>query len=232
MARLTITAGCLIAVAAGCGGSTTTEERVILPVASVAPTTAAPTTTLPPTTIPVTTTIAVTTLPPTTVPETTLPPTTIPETTVLVLPTPAPPPEAYAPEERIEIGRIEIPKIGVDKPMFEGVTLTTLDHGPGHWPGTAAPGQIGNAVIAGHRVSHDKPFEHLDQLEPGDQVIFGDAAGRHVYQVRGTEIVNPDALWITDQTPERTATLFACHPKGSTKQRIVVHLDFVETQTI
>ena len=34
----------------------------------------------------------------------------------------------------------------------------------------------------------------------------------------------PDALWIVNQTPDYTATLFACHPAGSTRQRIVVHL--------
>ena len=34
------------------------------------------------------------------------------------------------------------------------------------------PGQIGNMVIAGHRTSHDKAFRHIDQLVPGDEVIF------------------------------------------------------------
>jgi len=31
-------------------------------------------------------------------------------------------------------------------------------------------------------------------------------------------------VWITDQTSDATATLFACHPPGSVTQRIVVHL--------
>ena len=39
-----------------------------------------------------------------------------------------------------------------------------------------------------------------------------------------SEIVKPDALWVVDQTPEATATLFACHPPGSVRERIVVHL--------
>jgi sortase A len=123
-----------------------------------------------------------------------------------------------------QVGTIEIPKIGVVKSMFEGITLTTLDHGPGHWPGTAMPGQFGNVVIAGHRVSHDKPFRNLDQLVVGDDVILTTDDGRFVYKVTGTDIVAPDALWIVDQTPDYTATLFACHPAGSTRQRIVVHL--------
>lgn len=135
-----------------------------------------------------------------------------------------PPADPRAPETLTQLGTIEIPKIAVVKAMYEGITLTTLDHGPGHWPGTAMPGQLGNAVIAGHRVSHDKPFRNLDKLVVGDEVIFTTDDGRFVYKVTGTDIVYPDALWIADQTPDYTATLFACTPPGSTRQRIVVHL--------
>jgi sortase A len=129
-------------------------------------------------------------------------------------------------EVRTELGTIEIPKIGLNMTMLEGIRLTTLDQGPGHWPGTAMPGQIGNVVVAGHRTSHAKPFRHLDALAPGDEVIFTMPNGRFVYRVVNTEIVSPDRIDIVDQTLARTATLFACHPPGSTSQRIVVHLDF------
>jgi sortase A len=148
-----------------------------------------------------------------------------PTTTTIALPVPAPVPDAGTIEPIIELATLEIPKIGISKTMFEGVTLGTLDHGPGHWPGSALPGQIGNMVIAGHRMSHDRPFRDLDLLVPGDEMVLTDATGRHVYRVVSTEIVDPNALWILDQTPASTATLFACHPKGSTKQRIVVHLE-------
>ncbi len=50
--------------------------------------------------------------------------------------------------------------------------------------------------------------------------------GRYVYLVNKIQIVEPDALWIVSQTPSKTATLFACHPKGSTKQRIVAFADY------
>ena len=109
--------------------------------------------------------------------------------------------------------------------MFEGIRLTTLDRGPGHWPGTAMPGEFGNVVVAGHRVSHNEDFRNLDQLVPGDEVIFNTAAGRHTYHVLSTEVVGPEAVWIVDQTPAQTGTLFVCHPPGSTRQRIVVHLE-------
>ena len=178
------------------------------------------TTTLPPTTLPPTT------LPPTTLPPTTLPPTTPPPTTVPTeLPVPiAAPAEDGSREPHIELGSIEIPAIGLQRTLQEGIRLSTLDRGPGHWPGTAMPGAIGNVVVAGHRVSHNQDFRNLDDLAPGDEVIFTTSAGRFTYRVDSTEIVGPSALWIVDQTNDHRATLFACHPPGSTRERIVVHL--------
>ena len=158
-------------------------------------------------------------------PTTTRPATT---TTTEVLPVPAPAPEPRAAEPYIELGTIEIPKIGVSKPLLEGVTLTTLDGGPGHWPGTAMPGHLGNVVVGGHRTSHDRPFRNIDQLVAGDEVVFTTPEGRFVYHVTSTQIVTPDAIWIIDQKNEKTATLFACHPVGSTKERFIVFLALSE----
>jgi sortase A len=107
--------------------------------------------------------------------------------------------------------------------MYEGVSLTVLDVGPGHWPGTPMPGGAGNVVVGGHRVTHSHPFRDLDVLGPGDEILFDMADGSYAtYRVTETFIVNPDAMWIVDPTPENIVTLFACHPKGSAKQRIVV----------
>ena len=86
------------------------------------------------------------------------------------------------------------------------------------------PGEIGNVVVAGHRTTHGAPFRYIDLLLPGDEVIFTTDRGPIVYNVTGTQIVQPDALWIVEPTPTATATLFACHPPGSTRQRIVVSL--------
>lgn len=136
----------------------------------------------------------------------------------------APPQDEHAAENNPPIGRIEIPKIGLDKELEEGIRLTTLNRGPGHWPGSAMPGEIGNVVVAGHRTSHNGDFRHIDELEPGDQVVFTTDTGTYTYLVSGTQIVTPDALWITYPSNTQTATLFACHPLGSTAERIVVNL--------
>ncbi|MBK9180354.1 MAG: class E sortase [Acidimicrobiales bacterium] len=144
------------------------------------------------------------------------------------LPQPAmPPDDPYAPEPDVVVGTIEIPRLGVAETLRQGLSLVTIDRGPSHWPGTALPGQLGNVVVAGHRVTHSKPFRHLDQLVAGDQVVFTVAGARHVYEVTGAEVVTPDAVRIVSQTHDRTGTLFACHPPGSASHRYVVHLRYV-----
>jgi sortase A len=143
--------------------------------------------------------------------------------------TPAPP-QAKAGPAIVQIGVMEIPRIGLVHPIFEGIDLRVVDHGPGHWPGSALPGRPGNSVFAGHRVTHSHPFLHIDQIVPGDQVIFHTAAGTAVYEVTEHLIVFPKDTWIADPTAGSTVTFFGCHPPHSAKQRYVVRGRLVSTQ--
>ena len=144
-------------------------------------------------------------------------------------PNPAPPlpvPAAMPnPSNRVpltEIGRIEIPKIGLDDTVREGIEQMVIDAGPAHWPGTAAFGSWGNIVLAGHRTSFSSPFLRVGELAPGDAIILSDAEGSYTYHVTDLEVVPNTALWIKDQSPGRTLTLFTCHPIGSARQRLIV----------
>jgi sortase A len=129
----------------------------------------------------------------------------------------------------LPIGRISIPKIGLDHEIYEGIWLTVIDVGPGHWPGTPLPGGYGNAVFAGHRVTHSHPFRDVDLLTNGDVIVFTLRDGAvATYRVTEQFVVDPEALWITDQAAGSTLTLFACHPKGSARQRIVIRGELVE----
>lgn len=139
------------------------------------------------------------------------------------LPHPDPPPaDPYAASPIIQIGSVQIPKIGLLHAVFEGITLTVIDHGPGHWPGSALPCKRGNAVFPGHRVTHSHPFLNLDLLSLGDQIVFHMPGHDCVYKVTGTKIVQPSDLYVTNPTVKPTVTLIACHPKHSAAQRIVV----------
>lgn len=121
--------------------------------------------------------------------------------------------------------RLRIPALGVDSAVVEGVDLASLADGVGHWPGTAQPGEPGNMVIAGHRTTHGAPFRRLDELEGGDEVILGTEGAEVTYRVTGTEIVSPGQVDVARPTANATATLFACHPPGSARQRIVARLE-------
>jgi sortase A len=134
------------------------------------------------------------------------------------------PADPYAAEPVRVIGELEIPKLKLVSLLYDGVTLHNIDLGPSHWPGTAMPGQPGNVVVGGHRVTHTRPFLDIARLASGDQVIFVIGGLRSVYLVTGHEVVTPSALWIVDQTVTPTATLFACHPLYSAAYRYVVHL--------
>ena len=170
-----------------------------------------------------------TTIPPTTSTTSTTAPPTTSTTSSTTLPAPEPPPtDERAPEPVIELGTIEIPKIDVSMTMYEGIRLSTLDRGPGHWPGTAMPGQVGNVVVAGHRTSGHQVFRNIDVLVEGDEILFTETDGSvHRYRVTSSRIVVPTEVWIVDQTPTPTATLFACHPPGSVRERYVVFAELV-----
>jgi sortase A len=153
-----------------------------------------------------------------------------PETAPPPLPVPeAAPADPYENVPIVAIGEMEIPKIGLVHTIYEGVSLTVVNHGPGHWPGTPMPGGYGNMVFAGHRTTYDHPFRNLDQLVEGDQIIFRTDQGTFTYRVTSTQVVHWDDVWIVDQHPSRTVTLFACHPPGSAEFRYVVFGELVTT---
>lgn len=79
--------------------------------------------------------------------------------------------------------QLEIPKIGVDVLVVEGTSISALKAGAGHYPSTPLPGQAGNVSIAGHRTTYGRPFNRIEELKPGDQIILTTPKGKHTYQV-------------------------------------------------
>ena len=107
------------------------------------------------------------------------------------------------------------------------VSEADLTRGPGHYPGTAKPGEKGNFAVAGHRTGWGEPFADLDALEPGDLVKVEDRSGRaFTYEVRKSALVDPTDTWVLDPDPlgtgERTITLTTCDPPGINTQRLIV----------
>jgi sortase A len=175
----------------------------------------------------------VTTTPATTMPVASIPvtsdPTTSPPTTAV------PVADQNLPEitDGDAIARLEIPAIGVDSIVVAGVAKSDLKKGPGHYPDTPLPGQLGNAAIAGHRTTYGQPFYDVDQLQPGDEIVATTPAGRFVYRVTGQQIVSPsdyEVVATTDPTMS-TLTLTSCHPRWTARERIVITSELDITQS-
>lgn len=158
---------------------------------------------------------------------------TVSDTVLETVPATVPAPTTVPIAEGDPVARLEIPEIGVDVVVVAGVSVDDLRRGPGHYPDTPLPGQYGNAAIAGHRMTYDGPFQNIDDLEPGNEIVVTTLAGRFVYEVTGTDIVEPtDTDVVATNNPDiAELTLTSCHPKWSTRQRIIVHSLLIADQS-
>lgn len=81
--------------------------------------------------------------------------------------------------------KLHIPSFGADYQftILQGTSTDTLATGPGHYEGTAFPGQSGNFSVAGHRVGKGAPFNDLDLLQSCDSIVVETAQDWYVYRV-------------------------------------------------
>jgi sortase A len=128
----------------------------------------------------------------------------------------APAPIAGAP-----MARLEIPRIGLDDIVLEGVDDEALNAGPGHLPGSAIPGDSGNAVISAHR---DRHFRRMGEVQLGDTIITETRDARIVWVVAARHVVGASTpALFRSATP--TLTLTTCWPLelvGSAPERLLI----------
>ncbi|HJU97824.1 MAG TPA: class E sortase [Jiangellaceae bacterium] len=129
---------------------------------------------------------------------------------------------------------LRIPALGEDWEwvVVQGVELSDLARGPGHYEDTADPGELGNVAIAAHRSGHGAPFADLDRIGTGDVVEVQTAAGTWTYTIdEPARVIEPNDTWVVDPVPgqsadaeptERRITLTTCHPRYGASQRMYV----------
>lgn len=152
--------------------------------------------------------------------------------------------------EGAPVAFLSAPGANIDELVaFEGVDMSTLAGGPGHYPGTALPGEAGNASFAAHRDGNGAPFDDLDRLGTCDDItvetadavfrykvlpVDGKAGageafdcvpeGTEVPAIPGRHVVTPDRVDVVGkQGPARLLTFTTCHPKWSNSHRLIVH---------
>ncbi len=135
---------------------------------------------------------------------------------------------AVAPTRAVPIGDplalLQITRLREQQAVVEGASASVLRGGLGHVPGTAAPGQPGNAVLVGRRTAFGGPFSSLETMHAGDPIILQTTQGRVVYVV---EKVTHDRVSDTlyDPTPTDQLTLITSDsalPWNATQATVVV----------
>jgi len=131
------------------------------------------------------------------------------------------------------VALLRIPRLGRSYryAVVEGVSAEHLKKGPGHYPGSARPGEIGNFVVSGHRTTYAAPFNRIDELERDDEIIVEAPEARYTYRVTSQDIVEPDEVEVLAPVPGKPdirpirayLTLSTCHPEYSAAQRLIVY---------
>jgi sortase A len=122
------------------------------------------------------------------------------------------------------LGELTIAAAGVeDDVVVQGTDELDLEEGPGHYLGTALPGEPGNVAIAGHRTTWLRPFYNLQALGPGDPIVLRVGQLRYVYGVVEVTAVLPSDAGVIGRRPGWWLTLTTCTPRYSAAQRLVVH---------
>lgn len=115
-----------------------------------------------------------------------------------------------APPLGAPVAHLTIPRLALDEVVVEGVDERQLTAGPGHLPGSAMPGQPGNAVISAHR---DRHFNKLKSLRIGDTIVTEYGQKKITWRVNGMRVIGRTAPALF-QTSEPTLTLTTCWPIG------------------
>ncbi len=115
--------------------------------------------------------------------------------------------------------------------IVQGTGVPQLALAPGHVPGTALPGQVGNFAIAAHRVTAGNPFWGLPSLRRGSMIDVETITGTYEYEVTSRPAWVPagdlDVLAAVPFHPgalarQRLITLITCDPPWTGTSRIVV----------
>ena len=79
------------------------------------------------------------------------------------------------------------------------------------------PGQVGNAVIAGHRDTH---FSFLQRLAVGQPLALETVDGQsHLYQVMDIDVVDSRRSSLLLDTEESVLSLVTCYPFDALEPR-------------
>ena len=127
-----------------------------------------------------------------------------------------------------QIAKMEMPAIGYTAILLEGNTEAVLANGPGHYIGTAYPGEGDTMIVSGHNTF----MLGVPQLKKGDRIIFTDPDGKFTYVVDGNKIIDPSnrkALRLTGKPSLELVTCWPIWAGAFATQRLITYGHLVTT---
>jgi sortase A len=113
------------------------------------------------------------------------------------------------------VARLSIKNRGVDVFVLSGTSGEALAFGPGHMSELADLGEVGTAVVAGHRDSHFKPLKHV---KGGDKIYLEDMKGKqHFYTITETKIMDYRKAVLPNDKDISHLVLVTCFPFDALK---------------
>jgi sortase A len=129
------------------------------------------------------------------------------------------------------VAKLTVPRLEKEVYVLASASGQSLAFGPGHWGSSAAPGEMDNVVIAGHRDTH---FEFLRELREGDDLLLESRTGIQVYRVSEWAVVHESRVEILEPSGEPELTLITCFPFDAVVPggplRFVVFASFVTSE--
>lgn len=125
---------------------------------------------------------------------------------------------------------ISIPSIDINE---EAVFVDSNDLSKGliHLPGSALPGEKGNAFISGHSALPQLAppgtkiiFSKLQKLKNDDSIILSASGSKFVYKVVSIKIIRPTdtSVILPPDSIGRYVTLMTCVPPGLNTKRLII----------
>jgi sortase A len=123
---------------------------------------------------------------------------------------------------------IDIPSINVGQAIVPGTDWEALKQGVGQLLNGVRPGdEAGNLVLSAHNDIYGSLFQHLDQLQVGDEFTVRTQSDVFTYRITETQIVNPNDVHVMSPRGGATATLISCYPYKVNNKRYIVFAERV-----
>jgi len=126
---------------------------------------------------------------------------------------------------------LSVPKMKIEDAVVK-VDSNTFEENLALFPGTAIPGEVGNAFITGHSTlpqfndpkDYKAIFTSLPNLEIGDTVYAKVDGKTYVYLVQYKKVVDPKDISVLAPIAKgaKTLTLMTCVPPGTSLKRLIV----------